>query len=134
MTIIHFPDVHVYEARSHYWVGQILKGISGGESLYLKNKNEQPWGFTIHFRRNIGEETDTPHFVEFANGKRWTFCGLRDYQLQIEWPLLIKDVKEGGEMPRARVERIYSNSMHLSIVSENACLSDMLVWHVQPED
>ncbi len=132
LSVVHFPDVHVYDARSRYWVGQILKGISGGESLYLTTKEEQPWGITIHFRKK--DDVEEPHYVEFANGKRWTFCGLKDYQLQVEWPLLIKDVKEGGGKPRASVKCVYSDSLHLSIISENAILSDMLLWRVEPKN
>ena len=44
---VNFQDVHVYEARNHYWVGEILKGVCGA-SLYLTTHTETPWGFNIN--------------------------------------------------------------------------------------
>lgn len=123
------PDIHVYEARSNYWVGQILKQISGGESLYLTTHEERPWGFTIHFDAKEG----VPKFVQFNNAKKWTFCSLNERQRRVEWPLVLKDVQERGETPRARVDCIYSDSMSFSIVTHNACMNDLLIWHYEPK-
>ena len=130
-----FKDVSVYEARSKYWAGEILKGITGGESLYLSKK---PWGFTIRCYAD-----GKPHSVTFENGTVWSFCGMNDRLLNIEWPLFVKDYFGEATPPPpddwrydwapkreiyARVEGIYSDSMRLDIGSQNACLNDMLIW------
>ena len=120
---LHLHNVRVYEARNNYWVGETLKKISG-ESLYLGE--ETPWGFKIHFNAD-----EKPNAVEFANGTLWSFCVVRNHQLDTEWPLFLKDVSKGS--PRSiRVDNIYSDSMRLHMSSENVCLTDILIWHHPP--
>ena len=126
MLHFYFPDVHVYEARNDYWSGEILKKISGPPSLYQKTNEEIPWGFVIHCNAENGE----PYSVEFENGTTWSFCSLSERILKIEWPLLIKDYPDGN--CKARVERIFSDSMYLTVSSDNALLNDMLIWHYPP--
>ena len=118
------PNVHVYEARNRYWPGQVLKSISGS-SLYMTTQADHPWGFTIHTNA-LGQ----PHSVEFSNKTLWSFCVLNHRILNIEWPLFVKDFEKGNW--KARVERIFSDSFHLTISSENALLNDILVWHYPP--
>lgn len=118
------PRVNCYCARSNYWAGEILKGIAGGESLYLEDS--MPWGF--HFRF----EADRPHSVVFANGKVWSFlCSKRAMLL---WPLFFEDLQKhtvfrgSTEAIRASVTNIYSDSMRVDLFSEHACLLDLLLW------
>ncbi len=125
MQSYNFPNINVYEARNKYWSGQILKSISGGESLYLKNHSDKLWGFTIHCNAH-----GQPHSIEFPNKTLWSFCVLSDRMLNIEWPLFVKDFEKGNW--KARIERIYSDSFHLTISSENALLNDILVWRYPP--
>ena len=137
---IHLPVVNVYEARNKYWSGEILKDISGGESLYL---SERPWGITIHCTPDY-----KPHSVTFENGKVWSFCAMNDRHYNVEWPLFVKDFFGEAE-PRptedywkydwgpkqeitVRIEAIYSDSMRMDLVSENACIHDMLIWKYPP--
>ncbi len=124
MQTLRLSCVNVYEARSRYWVGEILKGISGGESLYL---SEKPFGFTI-----LCHADGKPYSVTFENGTVWSFCGMNKHLLNTEWPLFVKDFfgEDGGIT--ARVEGIYSDSMRLHIRSENARLYDMLIWRYPP--
>ena len=125
MLHFYFPDVHVYEARNDYWSGEILKKISGPPSLYQKTNEESPWGFVIHCNADNGE----PHSVEFKNGTVWSFCSLSER----EWPLFIKDYSSSnGKNCKARVERIFTDSMYLTVSSDNALLNDMLIWHYPP--
>ena len=119
-----FPDVHVYESRNSYWPGQILKTVSGAD-LYLTSHTTRPWGFIIHC-----DAAGKPHSVEFENGRVWSFCYLSDRMLNIEWPLFVKDYEKGDWS--ARVERIFTDSMHLTIVSKEALLNDILVWRYPP--
>ncbi len=116
-------NVRVYDARTNYWTGEILKKITG-ESLYLDENT--PWGFTIHCNAD-----DKPVSVEFANGTLWSFCGMKNHHLEVEWPLFLKDLSN-GDVRSVRVERIYSDSMYLNIFSENACLDDVLIWNYPP--
>ena len=118
------PDVHVYEARNNYWVGRILKSISGA-SLYLTTHTDHPWGLTIHTNAQ-----GHPHSIEFPNKTLWSFCVLSDRMLNIEWPLFVKDFKKGEW--NARVERIFSDSMHLTLSSDEALLNDILIWRYPP--
>ncbi len=121
LQVLPFNDVGVYEARSKYWSGEILKGISGGESLYL---SEKQWGFTIRCYAD-----GKPHSVTFGNGTVWSFCGMNKRLLNNEWPLFVKDFfGADGHKIYARVEGIYSDSMRLHIGSQNARLNDMLIW------
>ena len=115
MRRIRLSDVHVYEARSNFWVGQNLKNISGGESLYLDYA--KPWGFTLRYT----EEDLKPHSIEFDNGKVWTFCCPGNDG----WPELLRSASS----LKASVSRIYSDSMHLCLSSDGACLRDLLIWH-----
>ena len=136
---LHLPNVRVYEARSRYWAGEILKGVSGGESLYL---SDRPWGLIIHCHPD-----GKPYSVTFENGTVWSFCAMNDRLLNIEWPLFVKDYFGEAESPpsgdddywryddcgpkreiSARVGAIYSDSMRLDLNSENACVNDMLIW------
>ena len=134
---IHLPNVNIYDARSRYWAGEILKGVSGGESLYL---SDRPWGLIIHCHPD-----GKPYSVTFENGTVWSFCSMNDRLLNIEWPLFVKDYF-GETEPRtydhdywkydwgpkceisARVEAIRSDSMRLDLNSENACINDVLIW------
>jgi hypothetical protein len=118
-----FGDVDVYEARSSYWPGRILDGISGGGSLYLTDRADRPWSLTIECG------PDAPLAVCFANGKRWSFCGINQRLRDYEWPLFLKDYAADKTKPRVRVERIFSDSFSMDLVSENAVLHDLLVWH-----
>ncbi len=136
LRAIHLPKVNVYEARSNYWAGEILKGVSGGESLYL---SDRPWGFTIHCHAD-----SKPYSVTFDNGTVWSFCSMNDRLLKIEWPLFVKDYFGEADPPSshdywkydwspkreitARVEAIYSDSMRLDLSSQNACINNMLIW------
>jgi hypothetical protein len=118
---LHLHNVRVYDARNDFWTGQTLTRISG-ESLYQDEAT--PWGFKIHL-----DADDTPVSVEFANGTLWSFCGMKNRCLEMEWPLFLKD----NDVSRSvRVGNIYSDSMHLHMVSENACLNDILIWHYPP--
>ena len=123
-----FADVHVYEARNNYWAGRILDGISGGGSLYLK---DQPWGFDIECLPD-----GTPHLVRFQNNSVFSFCGLRASQLQHEWPLFLEDYAAfkatGKGKMIVRAERIFSDSLHMDLVSDRACVHDVLIWHYPP--
>jgi hypothetical protein len=114
MRKIRLSDVHVYEARSNFWVGEIIKKISGGESLYLDYST--PWGFTLRYTEDL-----KPHSIEFDNGKVWTFCCPGDKG----WPELLRSAAS----LKARAYRIYTDSMHLSLSSDKACLGDLLIWH-----
>ena len=139
---IHLPNVNAYEARSKYWVGEILKDVSGGESLYLSDRQ---WGLIIHCHPD-----GKPHSVTFENGTVWSFCGINDRLLNIEWPLFVKDYFGEAEPPShdtdywkydwgpkreisARIKAIYSDSMRLDLNSENACVNNMLIWRYPPE-
>ena len=124
MIPIHLPDVNVYEARNSYWSSQILKGITG-EDLYQSRHETVPWGFTI-----ICDEHDKPHTIEFANKTHWSFCAPKDYQINSEWPRFLNDLQNGN--PHAHVKNIYSDSMHLSLMSDNSCLYEMLIWKHSP--
>jgi hypothetical protein len=126
MQTIFIRDVHAYEARNSYWSGEILKGISGA-SLYQTNHIDLPWGFSINC-----DDQGRPHTVQFANGIMWSFCVPRVYQITIEWPLFVKDFLSGEGNNTARIERIYSDSMHLSLMSDNSCLRNMLIWYHPP--
>jgi hypothetical protein len=123
-----FSDVSVYEARSDYWSGQILRKISGGESLYLKDR---PWGFEISCDWAGG-----PRAVHFGNGVVWSFCRLRKDELEIEWPLFLEDyrawVAAGKGKIVARVTNIFSDSFHLDLMSNRVCMHGLLVWHYPP--
>jgi hypothetical protein len=119
-----FADVHVYEARNNFWSGEIIKGVSG-VSLYQQTHTERPWGLKIHC-----DEKGLLHSVEFENKVIWSFCGLDDRMLNIEWPLFVKDYPQSE--CRVRVDRFYSDSMYMTITSENACLNDILIWKVPP--
>jgi hypothetical protein len=121
MQSFRVPDVHVYEARSNYYAGEILEGVSGA-SLYLKT---DPWGITIHC-----DEEGMLHSVEFENGRIWSFSTLSDRIKQMEWPLFVRDLPQHGCC--ARVRNIFSDSMNLTLTSENALLDDMLIWHYPP--
>ncbi len=118
MQSFRVADVHVYEARSNYHSGEILKDVSGA-SLYLRT---DPWGITIH-----RDEEGMLHSVEFENGRIWSFSTLSDRIREMEWPLFVRDLPQSG--CSARVRNIFSDSMHLTLVSENALLDDMLIWH-----
>jgi hypothetical protein len=118
MQSFHVPDVHVYEARSNYYAGEILKDVSGA-SLYLKT---DPWGITIHC-----DEEGMLHSVEFENGRIWSFSTLNDRIREMEWPLFVRDLPQSG--CSARVRNIFSDSMNLTLTSENALLDDVLIWH-----
>ena len=122
----YFPDVHVYEARNDYWSGEILKKVSGTPSLYQKTNKESPSGFVIHCNAKNGE----PHSLEFENGTVWSFCSLSYRMLKLKWPLFIKDYPSGN--CKARVERIFTDSMYLTMSSDNTLLNDMLIWHYPP--
>jgi hypothetical protein len=126
-----FDDVHAYEARNNYWAGQVLKKVSGA-SLYLADHKERPWSLTVHC-----DAEGNPHCVEFENGTRWSFCSLSERMRSTEWPLFIKDYyhrRPGSEAKcKARVERLFTDSMHLTIKSENALLNDLLIWHYPPD-
>jgi hypothetical protein len=121
MHSFHVADVHVYEARSNYYSGEILKDVSGA-SLYLKT---DPWGITIHC-----DEEGLLHSVEFGNGRAWSFSRLNDRITNMEWPLFVRDFPHCRI--RARVRNIFSDSMNLTLESENALLDDMLIWHYPP--
>ncbi len=136
--VLIFPCVHVYEARNSYWPGKILKGISGGASLYQTRHEDRPWGFKIH----TNEETEAPHAVEFENGVLWGFCCMSERLRTVEWPRFLADYFERGDRMRcsARVENLFSDSMHLTLVSEpidreqhwescGALLPGLLIWH-----
>jgi hypothetical protein len=118
------PDVDVYGARNDYWSGQILRTVSGA-SLYQTNRTDRPWGIRIHCNAQ-----GHPHSVEFENGTLWSFCALNDRILKTEWPILVKDLSTG--IFRARAGRFFTDSMHLSIVSGNALLNDILIWKYPP--
>ena len=126
-----FDDADVYEARNNYWAGRILDGISGGGSLYLKDRAEQPWGFDIECLPD-----GTPHLVRFQNNSVFSFCGLRASQLQHEWPLFLEDYAAFKATGRGkmivRAERIFSDSLHMDLVSDRACVHDVLIWHYPP--
>ena len=131
-----FPDVDVYEARSDYWSGQILAGIGGGESLYLKDRADRPWGLEIGC-----DDQGEPHSVRFANGAVWSFFEIKERLLKTEWPLFLEDYRAfvscavgapGRGKMIVRVERLFSDSFHVDLVSDNACLHDLLVWHYPP--
>ena len=124
MQVFDFPDVHAYEARNNYWPGEILKGISGA-SLYQTRHTDRPWGFKIHCNSE-----GLLHSVEFENKTLWSFCGLNDRHRNIEWPLFVKDYPD--KEFHVRVDRFYSDSMYLTVTSQNACLNDMLIWKVPP--
>jgi hypothetical protein len=121
MQTLVFDDVHTYEPRSDYWSGQILKKISG-ESLYLTT---DPMKLTIYC-----DAQGKPHSVQFANGKVWSFCRMNDRLLNTEWPLFLKDFPNG----RITAARMFSDSMHLSLYSDNAYLDDVLIWRYPPVD
>lgn len=119
-----FENVDAYEARNNYWSGEILKKISGA-SLYMTTHAERPWGVFIHC-----DDNNQPHSVEFENGVVWSFCFLSERLRDIEWPMFIQDYPKGN--CKLRIERIFSDSMHLTMVSENALLNDLLIWHHYP--
>ena len=121
---IRLDDIGVYEARSNFWVGETLKKISGGESLYLKSNEEVPWGFTIHCNP---QDDHKPHTVCFDNGNVWGIASLSDYNSKIEWPLFLEEIGSSKKLI-ARVHRIYSDSMYLDIFTDSACLCDILIW------
>ena len=121
MRTLHLDNIHVYEARSNYWVGQILQDISGGESLYTDESTQ--WGFRIHCNAE-----HKPHSVEFNNGTLWSFCASKHSDAELKQ--FAADFPDGFTW--ARVERIYSDSMHLGLYSENASLNDLLIWHYPP--
>ena len=125
MQCIALPDVHAYEARNSYWPGQILKTVSGA-SLYGTTHITHPWGITIYCNAK-----GNPHSVEFENGTLWSFCAMSDRLLNTEWPMFAKDYAAGGGW-RAYVERMFTDSMHLTLTSENACFNDVLIWHYPP--
>lgn len=125
-TTIVLPDVHAYEARNNYWAGEILKGISG-VSLYQTTHTDLPWGVRINC-----DERGIPNTVQFENGVKWSFCAPKVYHFKIEWPLFVKDLESGEGKISARIERIFSDSMHLSLMSDNACMSEMLIWYHPP--
>jgi hypothetical protein len=116
--MLRLPDVSVYEARNNYWVGEIIKNISGGDSLYLDYQKK--WGFMIETKDN------KPHSVHFDNGKVWSFCGQKNNS---EWSRLLEDWHSGNPV-HARVHRIFTDSMHLSLSSKNAILTDLLIWSI----
>ena len=122
-----FRDVSVYEARSGYWAGRVLQAIGGGDSLYLQTPAERPWGFTISCDSDAG-----PLGVHFDNGTVWSFCGLGERELKVEWPLFLEDYRAwastGQGKMAVRVERIFSDSFHLDLVSDRACMHGLLVW------
>jgi hypothetical protein len=124
MRVFTFPDVDVYHARNEYWPGQILKKVSGA-SVYQKTHTERPWGIRIHCNAK-GE----PHSVEFENGTLWSFCALNHRMLKVEWPMFVKDVSSGN--CRARAECFFTDSMQLTIKSNNALLDDILIWKYPP--
>ena len=144
-----FDDVDVYDARSSYWTGRILAGIAGGESLYMAERAERPWGFDLVCDAADGGR---PLCVRFANGTAWSFCAIPQRLREVQWPLFLADATNqphggdgggdgdgdgdggGGKKPiRVRVERIFSDSFHMDLVSENAVLPDLLVWRVPPK-
>jgi hypothetical protein len=151
------PCVHVYEARNNYWAGRIVQGITSSSttatsatteppspaSLYLTRHEDRPWGLTIHCHAVTG----LPHSVEFTegDGPLWSFCTLNERLRRIEWPLLVKDVvscdndndddqqkEKKTTTIYARVENIFSDSMNLTVGSENGLMNDMLIWHHPP--
>jgi hypothetical protein len=124
MQAVILSDVHVYEARSNYWAGKILKDISGAD-LYNTSFTERPWSITIHCKSN-----GNLHSVEFENGAVWSFAAMKDYHVMHQWPLFLSDFPSGTY--RARVSRIFSDSFSLDISSENAVLNDLLVWRYSP--
>jgi hypothetical protein len=124
MQSYNFPNINVYEARNKHWSGQILKSISGGESLYLK---DNPWGFTIHCNSE-----NQPHSVEFENGILWSFCSLGARILNIEWPQFARDFRKDDTRCHARIERIFSDSFHLTLKSDESLVNDILVWKYPP--
>jgi hypothetical protein len=126
MRTLVFPDVHVYEARNSYWPARILEGIAG-ENLYQTRHETRPWGFKIHC-----DDKDKPYTVEFDNGKKFSFCGLRDNQVNVEWPLFLGDYPNGNIS--ARVEKFRSDSMNLTLSSDNSVLLDLLIWHYPPRN
>ena len=126
--MLHFDDVDVYEARNNYWVGRALDGISGGGSLYLKDRVADPWGFSIECAPD-----GSPRAVHFRNGTIWSFCCIKARYLEHEWPRFVEDYRTGEVKMRVRVERIYSDGFYIDLVSENAILHDVLVWHYFPK-
>ena len=128
--MLSFRNVSAYEARNNYWAGRILQAISG-DSLYLKEPGEQPWGFDIEC-----DASDGPHSVHFGNGKVWSFCAMSDRMREVEWPQFLQDYRawasSGQGKMTVRIERIFSDSFHMDLVSDNACLLDVLIWHYLP--
>ena len=121
-------DVDVYEARTEFWSGRILDGIAGGGSLYLKDRATDPWGFSIE----CDPDTQAPHAVHFEKGTIWSFCYIKPALLEREWPLFLADHAAGKKL-RVRVENIFSDGFNLDLVSENACMLKLLVWHYPPK-
>ena len=120
MRTMHIDNIHVYEARGNFWSGEILKKISGGESLYKDEST--PWGFRIHCNAE-----DKPHSIEFDNGTLWSIC---DSKYNTELNQFAADFPD--RFSWARVECIFSDSMNLSLYSENASLNDLLIWRYPP--
>ncbi len=122
-TTFVFPDVHAYEARNNYWVGRILEKVSGA-SLYQTTHVDRPWGFSINC-----DDLGRPHTVQFENGTIWSFCAPKVRHIKYEWPMFVKDFQSEKGRITARVTRIFSDSMHLTLASENACMDEMMIWY-----
>ena len=131
MSRLSFRNVSVYEARDNFWKGEILKYISG-DSLYMKDPAKHEWGFEIEC-----DETDGPHSVHFSNSNVWGFCAMSDFMRNIMWPRFLQDYRtwaaSGQGKITARVSRIFSDSFHIELVSMNAYMHDILVWHYPPK-
>ena len=125
MRVFSFTDVNVYQARNEYWSGQILKKVSGA-SLYQTVQTERPWGISIHCNAH-----GDPHSVEFENGTLWSFCAMSDRLLKAEWPIFVKDFSRGNS--RVHADRLFTDSMNLTLVSDNALLKDLLIWKYPPQ-
>lgn len=121
MFSIPIPNVHVYEARSNYWSGEILKGVTG-DDLYLTTERERSCNFKLHCDDNNDRYT-----VEFANGVQWDFSTYSNTLLRNELPRALKSTQP--VKIRARACRIYSDSMFLTLMCDNTCcLRDLLLW------
>lgn len=123
---VRIEDVCVYDARENFYAGRTLENISGTPSLYLANREQTQFSFAL-----CGNNKDES-WIEFDNGKVWGFCNLTKPKNDM-LRRFATDYVQNKQTSWARIDDIFSDSMTLSLKSENAFLTDLLVWHYAPK-
>jgi hypothetical protein len=118
-----FPDTDAHLARSDFSVSDA--------SLYHESRAAVPWGVEVRC-----DADGSPCSVCLQNGQVWSFCDLDARLIRETWPVFVRDYARwrsaGKGRMLARMEHVSPDAMRLSLESDNACLSDLLVWHYLP--